>query len=191
MISGSNVEISGIPVRRGAVALLLTVATAALRILRRIVDAVAIVLLLAMVSLIFVQILGRYVFNYSISWSEESASFAQIWLVMLGSGIAMRNRRHVGIDFLVARCPLNVQRVVKAVGFLLGVWFLLVVIVGSFSLLALGMIVRSPALQVPLALPYAALPVGIGYFLLEFALATIPEIRKPRSASSSQGGAIE
>lgn len=176
---------------REAGALPLSGAAAVLRILRRIVDIVAILLLLGMVSLIFIQILGRYAFNFSISWSEECATFAQIWLVMLGAGIAMRNRHHVGIDLLVVRCPLNVQRVVKAAGFLLSAWFLVVVIVGSFSLLALGMIVKSPALQLPLAVPYSALPVGMGYFLLEFAIATLPEIHDPRSAPSNQGGEIE
>ena len=49
-------------------------------------------------------------------------------------------------------------------------------LVGSFGLLSIGMIVKSPALRIPLAWPYAALPVGIAYFMLEFAIATIPDI---------------
>ena len=148
-----------------------------LRQLRRIVDVGSILLLLAMTGLILFQILGRYVFNYSISWSEEAAIFAQVWLVMLGSGIAMRNRNHVGVDVLIAMCPTAVQRVAKAVSFLLGVWLLIVIIVGSFSLIAIGLVVKSAAMQIPLAVPYIALPVGLSYFLLEFGLATLPEIR--------------
>ena len=148
-----------------------------LRQLRRIVDVVSILLLLAMTGLILFQILGRYVFNYSISWSEEAAIFSQVWLVMLGSGIAMRNRNHVGVDVLIAICPRAVQRIAKAASFLLGVWLLIVIIIGSFSLIAIGLIVKSAALQIPLAIPYIALPVGMSYFLLEFGLATLPEIR--------------
>ena len=148
-----------------------------LRQLRRIVDVVSILLLLAMTGLILFQILGRYVFNYSIAWSEEAAIFSQVWLVMLGTGIAMRNRNHVGVDVLIAICPRAVQRIAKAASFLLGVWLLIVIIIGSFSLIAIGLIVKSAALQIPLAIPYIALPVGLSYFLLEFALATLPEIR--------------
>lgn len=158
-----------------------------LGVLRAVINVVAISLMVAMIALIFCQILGRYVFNYSISWSEEAATFVQVWLVMLGAGIAMRNRQHVGIDMLIRRCPLSVQRVVKGAGFLLAAWFLLVVIVGSAKLLTLGMIVMSPALQVPLAVPYLALPVGMAYFLLEFAIATLPEIRDPLSAGLAPG----
>ncbi|MCG6121605.1 MAG: TRAP transporter small permease [Microvirga sp.] len=155
----------------------------ALTVLRRIVDVVAVALLCLIIFLISFQILGRYFFNYSISWSEEAATFVQVWLVMLGAGIAMRNRHHVGIDVLIVRCPLIVQRIAKTASFLLGIWFLLVVIVGSASLIGIGMIVRSAALQLPMAIPYAALPVGMAYFLIEFAVATLPEIRDPAAAA--------
>lgn len=142
-----------------------------------------VLLLAAMVGLIFAQILGRYGFNFSIAWSEESATFAQVWLVMLGAGIAMRRRQHVGIDMLVARFPAPVARVAQAASFALVVWFLAVVILGSFGLIGIGLIVKSPALQVPMALAYVALPTGMSYFLLEFALATLPPIfGKPQPA---------
>ncbi|TKT74416.1 TRAP transporter small permease [Aquamicrobium sp. LC103] len=190
-MDGSNIESLNTPEQNGAIARILSAASLALRLLRRVVDAVAITLLCAMVFLILAQVLGRYALNYSISWSEESATFAQIWLVMLGAGIAMRNRHHVAIDVIVARCPIFVQRIVKGAGFILAAWFLVVVIIGSFSLLALGFIVRSPALQLPLALPYFALPTGMAYFLLEFALATLPEIRDPSITAANQGGEIE
>ena len=166
---------------------LLDLARRSFAALRCAVNVVAIILLCAMIVLILLQILGRYVFNYSISWSEEAAIFVQIWLVMLGTGIAMRNRNHVGIDILITRCPPMVQRLAKTASFLLGAWFLLVLITGSFSLVTLGLIVKSTALQIPLAIPYAALPVGVSYFLLEFAIATLPEIRDPSGASHGPG----
>lgn len=159
----------------------------ALTIVRRIVDIAALCLLAAMILLIFAQVLGRYFFNYSISWSEESATFVQVWLVMLGSGIAMRNRQHVGIDMLVSRCPLMVQRIVKALGFALAAWLLIVIIIGSFSLITIGLIVKSAALQLPLAIPYAAMPIGMAYFLLELTLVTVPEIYDPTIAASNAG----
>jgi len=157
--------------------------------LRRIVDGVLVILLCSMVGLIMFQILGRYVFNYSISWSEEAANFALVWMTMLGAGLAMRTRSHVGIDILVTRTPRRVQQVAKSASFLLGAWFLIVVIVGSFGLISLGMIVKSTALQIPMAIPYLALPVGMSYFLLEFAIATLPEIRDPGRARLSAAGA--
>ncbi|WP_337248142.1 TRAP transporter small permease [Rhodovulum sulfidophilum] len=153
--------------------------SAALRALRRIVDGAALLLLGYMALAVLVQIVGRYVFNYSIAWSEETATFAQIWLALLGAGIAMRHNQHVGVDFLILKAPLQVQRVFNLAAFALGAWFLGVVVVGSVSMVGIGLIVKSPALRMPMAIPYSALPVGFAYFLLEFALSSLPRILRP------------
>lgn len=165
----------------------------ALSLVRKLVDVVLVCLLAAMIGLILFQILGRYVFNYSISWSEEAAIFVQVWIVMLGAGLAMRNRNHIGIDLVVARLPRTLRLVLKSTSFLLSAWFLIVLVAGSFGLISLGMIIKSTALQIPMAIPYAALPIGMTYLLLEFALATLPELdfrgarRDPKGAAPSVG----
>jgi TRAP-type C4-dicarboxylate transport system permease small subunit len=164
---------------------IVAVLRAVLSAVRFVVNVVAIGLLSAMIFLIMFQILGRYVFNYSISWSEELAVYSQIWLVMLGAGIAMRNRHHASVDILITRMPTPVQLVFRSASALLVVWFLLVVITSSSSMLAFGMIVSSPALQLPMAVPYAALPIGLSYFLLEFAIATLPDIWKPAKTAAA------
>ncbi|WP_242656783.1 TRAP transporter small permease [Salipiger marinus] len=159
-------------------------------IVRRLVDGVALLLLTYMGCAIMAQIIGRYVFNYSIAWSEETATFAQVWLTLLGAGIAMRLNQHVGVDLLIRQAPLPVQRLCNTVSFLLGVWFLGVVVVGSLSMLAIGFIVKSPALQIPMAVPYMALPVGFGYFLLEFAVTSLPRILQPEASQPQAEEAV-
>lgn len=150
--------------------------------LRRIVDIVALSLLAYMTCAIMAQVIGRYFFNYSIAWTEETATFAQVWLTLLGAGIAMRYNQHAGVDFLVLKMPISVQRVVNGAAFLLGIWFLAVVVVGSLSMVSIGMMVKSPALRLPMAIPYSALPIGFGYFLIEFAISTLPRVLRPGAA---------
>lgn len=150
-----------------------------LTLLRRIVDVVALLLLAYMACAILAQIIGRYFFNYSIAWSEETATFAQVWLILLGAGIAMRFNQHVGVDVLIRQAPLPVQRLCNGAALLLGLWFLGVVVVGSLSMLTIGFMIKSPALQIPMAVPYMALPVGFGYFLIEFAVTTLPRVLHP------------
>jgi len=175
----------------GAMKDVLKIAVILLGVLRRFVEVIAIMLLAAMILLIMTQILGRYVFNFSIAWSEELAVFAQIWLVMLGAGITMRRRQHVGIDFLIARRSPLVQRLARSAAMLLVLWFFFVLITGSFSLLAIGMILKSPALQLPMAVPYFSLSFGMCYFLLEFAIATSPDISNSSRAAVVKQGALE
>ncbi|MGO4852327.1 TRAP transporter small permease [Phaeovulum sp. W22_SRMD_FR3] len=162
--------------------------TRALRLLRRCVDVLALSALAYMACAILFQILGRYLFNYSIAWSEETATFAQIWLTLLGAGIAMRHNQHVGVNFLIQKAPVAVQRLFGSLSLILGMWFLGVVAVASTAMVAIGFMVKSPALQMPMAVPYMALPVGFGYFLLEFALASVPKVLRPRGAVSGGTG---
>nr|WP_272213616.1 TRAP transporter small permease [Marinicella sp. W31]MDC2879577.1 TRAP transporter small permease [Marinicella sp. W31] len=156
-----------------------------LTILRRAVDIVAASLFIYMAFAILVQILGRYVFNYSIAGTEETATFAQVWLVMLGAGIAMRHHQHVGVDVLIVRCPMWIQKLVGGISFLLGLWFLVVVVNGSFGLVAIGLMVKSAALRLPLVIPYSAIPVGMSYFALEFTIATLPGLLSRKQADDT------
>ena len=158
-----------------------------IRVFRKLVDLLSVSLLAAMITLIFTQILGRYVFNYSIAWSEELATFVQVWLVMLGAGIAMRRGQHVGIDILIVRCPIPFQRFVKLSSLILIVWFLAVVVMGSISMITIGFILKSPALQIPMAIPYLALPIGMSYFVLELLIFTLPKMFAPHNNKITEG----
>ena len=147
---------------------------AALKIVRTGFAWCTILLFVYMVGAIFTQVIGRYIFNFSIAGAEETATFAQIWMVLFGAGVAMRRKQHVGIDVFIAFCPPVVQRLMLIVSTLLGLWFLWVVFSGSFALIEVGSIVRSPAMQWPMSIPYLALPIGAAYFALEFAVAMVP-----------------
>ena len=78
------------------------------------------------------------------------------------------------------------QRLCNGAGLLLGLWFLGVVVVGSLSMLSIGFMIKSPALQIPMAVPYMALPLGFGYFLIEFAVTTLPRVIDPDRAAASE-----
>lgn len=47
---------------------------------------------LLVVPLLFVQVVSRYVFNHSLSWSEELARYIFIWQVWLGSRLLRQGK---------------------------------------------------------------------------------------------------
>ncbi len=149
----------------------LRLARAALAGLRRLVDLMLITLLALMVLLILAQVVGRYGFNRSIAGADEAATFAQIWMVLLGSGYAMRARLHVSIELVVERLPPLLARALLVPVGGLCLWFLWVVFEGGLLLMQVGAWQTSPGLQIPMDIPYAMLPIGAAYFALETALA--------------------
>lgn len=72
-----------------------------LKVCRLIAKTGIVITLSYMVIAILLQILGRYLPNdMDISWTEESARFAQLWMVFFGAGVAMQRNLHVGVDVL-------------------------------------------------------------------------------------------
>jgi len=149
---------------------MLFVAQAGLAILRRCVEVALILLLTVMIVAVLAQVLGRYVFNFSIAGATEVATFAQIWMVLLGTGYAMRMRLHVSIETVVEMLPRTLARAIMVPVAGLCLWFLWVVFDGGLLLMDIGGMQTSAALQISMQIPYVALPLSAAYFALEVAL---------------------
>jgi TRAP-type transport system small permease protein len=63
--------------------------------------------LLAMVIMVFGNVVMRYAFNSGIQVSEEMSRYAFIWLTYLGAMVAMREGGHLGVDTLIKQLPLR------------------------------------------------------------------------------------
>lgn len=62
-------------------------------------------LLLAMVVMVFGNVVLRYAFNSGITVSEELSRFCFVWLTFLGAVVAMRDNAHLGMSNVVDRLP--------------------------------------------------------------------------------------
>lgn len=55
------------------------------------------------VVIIFMQVVMRYVFNSSLSWSEEAAKYLFVWLIWLGTSIAAKDQSHIALELVSGR----------------------------------------------------------------------------------------
>ena len=163
----------------------MTAATAIVAGLRKLVAGLVVVFFTYMVVAVLVQIAGRYLFDFAIDWTAETATFAQIWMVLLAGGLAMRDNLHVSVDALTSRLPAPALRFLIIVVTLPCLWFLFQAIAGSLSLIDIGRIQSSPVLRIPMWLPYLSLPVGLCYFGLEFLLAMVVRWQDPPAGGSA------
>lgn len=116
---------------------------------------------------VLAQVGGRYFFNYSIASSAEIATLAQIWMVLVGAGVAAREDIHARIDALVNKFPLAIRRVLTLAASVLGVVFLLAIVAGAVPMMKNGQYQTTPILGVPMWIPYLGLVFGPVYFALE------------------------
>lgn len=154
-------------------------------LMRKLVAGLVIFFFSYMAIAVLVQIAGRYVFNYSIDWTAETATFAQIWMVLLAAGLAMKEKLHVSVDALTHFLPLPALRGLIVVVALACAWFLWQAIAGSLALIDIGRIQASPVLQIPMWIPYLSLPIGLAYFGLELLMAMVDKWRDPDAERSA------
>lgn len=92
-------------------------------ILDRIEEIVAAVCLSVMTILAFANVVARYVFSASFSFSEEITTYLFVLLSLLGTAIAARRRAHLGLTILTDVVSPKVRRILHIIGYLFAVAF--------------------------------------------------------------------
>jgi C4-dicarboxylate transporter, DctQ subunit len=59
-------------------------------------------LVLAVTLLILVNVVLRFVFSYTIEWTEEITKYSLMWIVFIGGGIAAREAGHLSIEMILS-----------------------------------------------------------------------------------------
>jgi TRAP-type C4-dicarboxylate transport system permease small subunit len=83
--------------------------------------------------MILADIIGRGAFDAPINGTPELVTASIVIIVFLQAGYAIRSRSMLRADFLVEHLPPKVQRVLLAVGYLLGAAFFLMIITGGWD----------------------------------------------------------
>jgi TRAP-type transport system small permease protein len=119
-----------------------------------------------MVGSMIWQVVGRYVFNRAPGWSEELARFLMLWVTMLGSAAALRSGGHLAVTAVVDRLGPRALAIVLAVRDTLMVGACGLLVWQGLGFAALNAEQESAALEIPMTVPYAALPVGAALIIV-------------------------
>lgn len=88
-------------------------------------------LLLAIVVLVFVAAITRYL-GTPINWSVDIAQALFVWVIFVGAHQAMLESRHIGVSMVVDRLSPNAQVAVRIVtGGLIAVFLVAIIIYGT------------------------------------------------------------
>lgn len=144
-------------------------------------------MMMAMATLVFVNVVCRYALGFSIIWAEEISQYLMIWIAFLGAGLALREGRHVALEMLQDRLPARVSRGLRAAIAALILIFLGAVTVLGFQFAAFVWSQETPVLNISLGIPSLAIPVGT----LLFTVHLILMFRKYRDRQWASGVILE
>ncbi|MCB4807554.1 TRAP transporter small permease [Tamlana sp. 62-3] len=137
-----------------------------------------IIIMGVMVINVLWQVFTRFVMGTPSSFTDELARYLMIWLGILGAAYVSGRNMHVAIDVLPLRSSSKTQKKIKLLVYILIIVFaLLAMVIGGSRLVYITYILDqfSPALQMPLAVVYAAIPVS-GLLIIYYKVSDIKNI---------------
>ncbi len=142
---------------------------------------VSVVLMLVMTAVIFVQVIMRYIFSNSLSWSEELARYIFIWIIYLSISFGAKRLSHIKIESALLLFPKKLRPYIVCLGDLIVFAFCIHVVYTGWGNMILQNRSKSAALGIPMSMIYAA-PV-VGFFLtaireVQVMLNRVRELRK-------------
>ena len=128
-------------------------------------------LMAAMTLVTFMQVVARYVFNYSFVWALELTGVMFAWLIFVGMSYGVRVGAHIGVDAVVKSLAPGTARLVGMVATLLCIVYASIVFVGGFQYVRkmydVGILMQDMPIQQ--WIPRAILPVGFALLAFRFA----------------------
>lgn len=127
------------------------------------------ILLFAMTLLIFGQIIARYVFKNSLTWSEEIGRYCYVWISLIGMATAIPMGAHVSLDFLITKLPKSKQKIVALCANILMSFFSIVFTYSGIILIKSSINQISSGINISMSYIYIAFPIS-GLMMLFFSI---------------------
>jgi len=145
------------------------ISAAILKALDVVVGGVAVFALIALVAIVFANVVARYVFGNSFIGALDAARWLFIAVILLGVPLAHRARAHMEITVLVDQLPPPGRRVAAFLSSLIISWTTLLLMFGGMELMSkIGGI--NVSLHLPQWTPYLAIPISCTLGLIYLAL---------------------
>lgn len=118
-------------------------------------------LFIALITL-SLQVFSRFVLNVTPVWASELAKYLMVWITFIGGGLAVRYQKLIRLEFLFTMFTFKpaIEKVIKGLAAVITMAFCVIILMYSVQILEIVHNQKSPALQIPMSIPYLAISVG-------------------------------
>ncbi|TWT05206.1 TRAP transporter small permease [Planococcus sp. CPCC 101016] len=117
-------------------------------------------LMALLVTVVFLQVIFRFILNSPLAWTEELARYSLIWLTFLGAAYAMSLKAHIGMEFFVNLFGVSIRKILYIIATFASLIFFLLMVIEGYDLAMQGMSQTSPVLRIPMGMIYMIIPVS-------------------------------
>lgn len=139
-----------------------------------------VVMLIVMSIVVFIQVICRFILKSSLPWSEELCRYLLVWVSFLGGAYGVKTGAHLGVEAVTLIMPEKMRKVVEVLMLVLGIVLCCVILYYGIDIVKTQFrrIQYSPAMHMPMAYAYLAIPVGMVFFILRYVLRLIEAIKR-------------
>lgn len=128
--------------------------------LHQVLVTIAKVMMIAMVIIVFTQVVSRYIFDTSIRWAEEVPLILMVWFGFISMAIGVKRKLHISIELFYNMFPDKMKWYIrKLVDALVGIFGGCMVFYG-FKLASFTMSSTLPATKLPTGWLYMCIPIA-------------------------------
>lgn len=143
------------------------------QVLHRIVRAICLALLAAIVLTISASVTARFLIFTPLNFADPMSKYMMQWMAFLGVGLAIRSGEHVLVDMGVRACPPRTRRAIRLImAILTMVLFAVILRYGLVNAWSARTSTDPFVFGIPMIYPYLSVPVGAAYALIETFLLT-------------------
>lgn len=126
-------------------------------------ESLIVVLMAAMATIVFVQVVFRAL-NLSLTWSEELSRYLTIWISFIGASYGFRKGSHIGVEAIKNAFPPKARRIFELISYIVSIILSVLVIMTGITIVQTQMKFGqlSPAMRIPMWTAYISIPIGFG-----------------------------
>ena len=119
---------------------------------------------LCMIAIMFINVVTRYLLNFSFSWGDESVRYFNLVAAFAAISACFKSDTHISIDVFVEKfIPYNSRKYFRLISYILSLAFCVLICYFGLKLVGnqLKMGQTSTALSIPMYILYAIIPVSM------------------------------
>lgn len=130
------------------------------RTLFKVLEWFAIICMVVLTLIVFMDVILRYIFKQGFSWTQEIATLMLVWFSFIGMAIGVLEKIHISIEMFTSKLPEKAIAVLESVDHVLMAVFGGLMIYYGAVIMNMTKLSTMPATKLPSAVLYIILPLS-------------------------------
>lgn len=138
----------------------------AFRVLFKALEWFAMICMVVLTVIVFVDVILRYIFKQGFAWTQEVATLMLVWFSLIGMAIGVLEKIHISIEMFTSKLPAKAISILESVDHILMAAFGGLMVYYGVVIMNMTKLSTMPATKLPSSVLYVILPLsGILVFL--------------------------